>query len=138
LKVVNDVSGPYNPNCSTTIKREITFQVVDAAPNHRKAGTVPVKENFVQVSSNSCNNGSPEASPCANTDSGTNGRFTDQISIRACRTGSCGYTITDEWKWCPSSKPSVTLATLTETVHNDYITVNSVTTPNQLSGYIYR
>jgi len=114
-------------NCAqgAPIVRQITFQVVDSGGN--AVGVVPVKENFTSLSNNSCGNGQPQPDGCSNTD-GSSSNFTDTISVRCNTTnGSCGYTITDQWQWCPSGGASVTLATLNETVHVDQITVNGNT-----------
>lgn len=131
LQVVSDINGPLS-GCTNIIGRLITFRVVD--PNSNTVGIVPVKESFSNLSSNSCGNGSPQPSPCANTDNAQS-EFTDTITVN-CNSvgGSCGYTLTDQWQWCPTGQSAVALGTLNETVHADQITVNGVATPNSIAS----
>ncbi len=134
MKVVSDTSGQL-ANCTSTIGRSITFKVVDT--NGRNTGSTPMQELFTSLSSNSCRSDGAGPSPdsCYPTDS--RGQFTDNITVN-CNSvgGSCGYTITDKWQWCPAGQTPTTVGTLTETVHNDAITVNGVTTPSKLKGDI--
>lgn len=129
LVVISDPANLGIGTCpiGTPVGRGITFQVVDAAGN--AVGTVPVKENFVSVSFNTCraDGMGPEPSQCEITS--TTASFTDNISVN-CNSvnGSCGYNITDQWQWCPSGGQVVTLATLIEVVHANQITVNGNST----------
>jgi hypothetical protein len=130
LRVVVDTNGPLQA-CPTVVGRKITFQVVDNLENPETY--VPVQENFVYQTTNTCGNGQPIPSSCAPTDSG--GRFTDNITINCGGANGpphCGYNLTDHWEWCPSGKPATNVGTLYDVTDIDAITVNSVTTPNKM------
>lgn len=117
-------------NCAygAPVLRQIALEVVDI--NNLPVGATQVRENFASITTNTCGNGSPVPSSCDYTNYDlVNGRFIDNISVRCnTGTGSCGYDIVDEWQWCPPNRPAVTLATLTETVRVDGITVNGNST----------
>lgn len=127
LVVVSDQPFVVN-NCAfgTPVLRAITFKVVDF--NGNSVGAVQIQENFTSVSTNTCRSDGrgPAPDACAYTD--TVGNFSDGISVD-CNTvnGSCGYNITDQWQWCPPGGSAKTLATLTEIVHADQVTVNGNT-----------
>jgi hypothetical protein len=127
--VISDVSGLV-VNCPSIIGRQIKMKVVDV--NNFVVGLVPIKENYLSVSQNSCGNGQPQPSSCANTNS-ENSEFTDSITVN-CNSvgGSCGYNITYEWQWCPPGKAAANLGRFVETVHANAITVNGVTTPSKI------
>jgi hypothetical protein len=131
LKVVADDTGVVS-TCPNVVARRITFRVVNQIGNI--VGKVPVKENFLSVSQNTCNNGQPLPATCRVTDNDL-GDFTDFITTNNCNSGSvgCGYDITDLWEWCPPKHKPVGLGKLIETVHSDKITVNGVTTPNKIA-----
>jgi hypothetical protein len=131
LLVVSDTGNTQSiPNCFSGAPkvRFITFRVVDSGGN--QVGAVTLQENFTSLSTNTClaNGAGPDPDSCAYNDSGGSDS-TDNISVR-CNlvNGSCGYDITDKWQWCPSGGTVKTLATLTETVHANQITVNGNTT----------
>ena len=129
VKVASDISGALAA-CTQTVGRKVTLGVVDS--QDASAGVVPVQEQFLSLSNNSCNDGAPIASSCRNTDNNTN-EFTDSITVNCNNVGgSCGYTIQWQWQWCPYGQTPKPLATLNGTVHNDAITVNGVTTPAQI------
>lgn len=131
LQVVSDISGAV-PACPNIIVRQIKFTVVDSS--NSIVGPAPVNERFISISQNTCNNGQPLPSPCANTDNAMS-EFTDTLTVN-CNSvgGSCGYDITYEWQWCPPGGTAVDIGRLVETVHADQITVNGVTTPNKIPG----
>lgn len=131
LKVLNDnfTTRPADASCRLTprpTERDITFEVVDS--NGANVGPVSVSELFSNVSTNTCNStgAGPNPAACMTTDANTN-VFTDGITVNCGYLSvGCGYTITDEWQWCPTGRTGspFTLATLTETVHSNAITVN--------------
>ncbi|MDQ1640408.1 MAG: hypothetical protein QOF62_3747 [Pyrinomonadaceae bacterium] len=135
LHVVSDNTGVV-AGCTSVTSRQIKFKVVDS--NGKNTGATPMQEYFSSLSTNTCRSdgAGPTPDSCAPTDS--KGQFTDNITVN-CNSvgGSCGYTITDQWQWCASGQTPATVGTLTETVHNNAITVNGVTTPDKLKGDIH-
>lgn len=121
LLVVSDVFTSDAMCTGNVQERDITFEVVDVAGNF--ISNVPVQESFSNVSANTCPNPSiPNASFCQSTD--VNGEFTDGIHNNCSSAGStCGYSLTDEWQWCPSSGP-VNLGKLNDVVQGTGVTVN--------------
>lgn len=103
--------------------RDITYDILDANGNY-VTGATPVDEAFSPYApTNSCGNGSPTATGCTN--SQNDGSFTDELTVH-CNTvgGSCGFTMTQQWHWCPSSAAEVAIGTLAnDIVHADSITV---------------
>ncbi len=112
---------------STPRIRLITFKVVDSGGNG--VGVVTLSEQFTSLSFNTCRADGlgPNPDGCGYNASGSD-TFTDVITVN-CTTvgGSCGYNITDVWRWCPIGGSPQPLATLTETVHYNQITVNGNT-----------
>jgi IPT/TIG domain-containing protein len=127
LQVVKDNSF-FICNGSVVV-RQITLAVVDQ--NEAVVGTTPVSESFRSLTQNTCGNGSPQPTACANTDNALS-QFTDTITINSCNTpgGSCGYNLTDDWQWCAGLQQ--TMGTLTDTVHANQVTVNGVASPSQI------
>jgi hypothetical protein len=132
LQVISDTTA-FIGACPSVVLRQIKMKVVDV--NNQVVALVSIKENFVSISTNTCGNGQPQPSACANTDN-ANSEFTDIITINSCKTpgGSCGYNLTDEWQWCPSGLPAVDIGKLVDVVHANAITVNGVTTPNKIAA----
>jgi len=117
-------------NCPQTIIRSLQLKVVDV--NGNNVGRVPVREVFLNISQNSCGNGQPQASGCADTDT-NDGQFTDFVSVNCNNVGgNCGYTVTWQWQWCPPGRSAVPLGTLGGVVHSDQITINGYATPNSI------
>jgi len=130
LRVVVDTNGVL-ADCPTVEIRRVTFQVVDNLET--PVTYAPVQENFFHITTNTCGNGTPNASPCTPTDG--SGRFIDTMTINCGGVGGpphCGYDLTDHWEWCPSGKLPKNVGTLFDVTHIDAITVNSVTTPNKM------
>jgi hypothetical protein len=136
LVVVSDSGNTQALSCQSGAPkvRFLTLKVVDSSGN--EVGAVTLQENFTSLSTNTCraDGAGPSPDSCSYNPPGGS-TFTDNITVN-CNTvnGSCGYSITDQWQWCPSGGSPVTLATLTETVHADQITVNGNT--SGLSGSI--
>ena len=129
LKVVSDMT---TIECSSKYRR-LRVQVVDR--DGRNAGTVPVRERFyqggVEVSSvpNGCRNNEPiYPTRCAPTDTGTNGRFTDHLTVGCPLVGgNCGIPeLTARWSWCPNRRPEVQLMMYPYSVSRDRILINGV------------
>lgn len=114
LEVIADTGNVGVPNCSPTVRRQVTYKLIDQ-DNKEIRQAVEVNEDLSNVSANSCNNGLPMASSCAPTDpppqQGQAYRFTDSISVnftcsspvalQNCQSNSsCGYTYTQKWKTC--------------------------------------
>jgi hypothetical protein len=111
LKVISDQSGLLASNCAasglqTPVLRQVALEVVNAG--NFPVGKTSVKETFVNTSTNTCRADGlgPIPEPCGDTDlDSLHGRFIDSITVN-CNSvgGSCGYIITDEWKWCPAGR----------------------------------
>jgi hypothetical protein len=110
--------------------RQLLFEVEDL--NGNRVGMVSMKEVFSNTTTNSCRSDGldPNPTPCTYVSYDPyNGRYIDSITVN-CNTvgGSCGYSLTDQWQWCPPGGTDKTLTTLTDTVHHDGITVNGNST----------
>jgi hypothetical protein len=137
LQVISDDNGVVY-QCQTIVGRQIKMKVVDIS--NQVVGLVPVRENFVSITTNTCGNGQPLPTQCGDTDN-ANSEFTDNITVNCNNVGgSCGYNLTDEWQWCPLGSLPVNIGRLVDTVHANAITVNGVTTPNRIASgtNIYR
>ncbi len=126
MVVVSDTGGNV-ASCTTTVGRQMRFRVVDS--DGVAVGLIPVREVFNSITMNTCGNGQPAASGCANTDNAQS-EFTDSITVN-CNSvgGSCGYDINWTWQWCGPSNSFTSVGTLNGTVHNDAVTVNGKTMP---------
>jgi hypothetical protein len=127
LYVVSDSWGwVYGCPSQGPVFRAIGFRVVDS--NNVSLGAVPVTEQFLRLSTNTCGNGQPQSSSCSNTDS--NGEFTDYVSVNCNGIGGdCGYNITWEWQVCPFLTMPTHLGTLVGRVRHSQVTVNGTTSP---------
>ena len=114
LEVIADTGNVAVPNCGSTVRRQVTYKLIDADDKEIRQA-VDIVEDLSNVSTNSCGNGQPSPPGCAATDAppqqGQAYRFVDSISINftcgsttaqtTCATNpSCGYTYTQKWKTC--------------------------------------
>jgi hypothetical protein len=124
LEVVSD--GFHYVSCTVgqNVERDITYAVMDGNNNY-VTGTIPVSEALNFTSKNSCFNAYPTPQACADTN--VAGEFPDHIST-ACNAvgGHCGFTMNQQWHWCPSSFAGVAIATLPD----DGVYFNSSTVLN--------
>jgi hypothetical protein len=131
LLLVADVSGGL-ASCPNIIGRRLDLQVVDNM--NRNVGLVSVREEYTQITQNSCGNGQPSPTGCGDTDT-TTSNFTDFVTVN-CNAGrrnpSCGYDIQNQWQWCRLDGSYTPLGTLNQVVHADAITTNGVTTPSTI------
>jgi len=125
LKVVSDT---HSTICGDIVTRALTLQVVDRNGNNVR-GIVPIKEKFVDITTNTCGNGNPTASGCSSTNA-TNGEFTDHIGV-GCNSvgGSCGYSITKQYLWCPLRRAALPIGTYSGYTHSNAISVAGVVSP---------
>jgi hypothetical protein len=121
----SDCQATFNLNSFPRV-RQITYKVVDCAGN--EVGPVTVKENFTNMTTNTCNNGGPTPNSCHYPFSNLGNIFTDTITVN-CNSvnGSCGLSWTEEWQWCPTGGTITTLATLAYSVHYDVVTIDQNT-----------
>jgi hypothetical protein len=126
LYVVSDSWGWVYSCPQAPVVRVIRFRAVDSF--NVSLGAVPVGEQFLSVTTNTCGNGQPVSSFCENTDA--NGEFTDFVTVN-CNTvgGDCGYNIKWEWHTCPFFSTPVHLGNLIGRVRHNGVTVNGVTAP---------
>jgi len=133
LKVLDDQVPLTSDACPSTIARTIVFQIVDihGTPIHARAR---LKEKYIMVSHNTCENGEPVAFSC--TPYADNlGQFPDHLDVN-CNSvgGSCGYDLHWQWQWCPVTRAALPLGTLEGHVHNDEVKVNGTTSMPGLKG----
>jgi hypothetical protein len=118
LEVTSD-SGQDNSNGCGSIVRHIGFKILDR--NGREIPVAPIKENFQDLTQNTCNNQQPTSLPCSNI-GGSDFPFVDTITVGCPTTGgSCGYTLTDHFQWCPPGRSAVTIGTIQYVTHSDQI-----------------
>ena len=120
----------------TTLKRVISYQVVDAS---KQSITIPlqVHEQFGSKDSNTCNTSITTGETCYSI---SNGVIGDVMTV-GCNSvgGSCGFTYThQQWVWC-SSAGDVIIATPGDLiVHNNSISVGGNTTGFPAGTEIFR
>ncbi|MEW6737707.1 MAG: IPT/TIG domain-containing protein [Acidobacteriota bacterium] len=127
LKVIKDQHGIVD-RCPEVTARRLTLRVVSAVNNI--VGTVPVKEQYSTLTTNTCGNGQPLPAVCENTD--RLGTFFDFITTNCPKPGmplSCGYDIKYQWQWCPSGRSPVNIGFFDERVRANETTVNGYTKP---------
>jgi hypothetical protein len=121
LSVAVDNEG-FPATCPTTgvYLRQMEMQVVDAQKG-AVTNNPAVAESYSNVTTNTCGNGQPVASSCAEADSG---QFIDSMTVsqNLCNSGikqssGCGYSLTSTWSACGTSgtktlwvSPRVTLS----------------------------
>jgi hypothetical protein len=105
VKVIVDQGG-FPAACPSTgiYLRQMRVQVVDST-NADVTTAFSVKETYANLSSNTCNNGNPQASGCAPADTG--GKFLDSMAVSGNLCGSgisqssgCGFTLNSTWSIC--------------------------------------
>jgi hypothetical protein len=91
--------------------RIIQYQIMDQNGNH--TGSVPMQENFQNLSTTTCSNPLPTPTACNSAGVSSQGIFTDFISTNACsppNAPSCGFSVSpDLWQWCPSGQTATTI-----------------------------
>ncbi|MFI5176279.1 MAG: Ig-like domain-containing protein, partial [Terriglobia bacterium] len=123
-------------NCSTTIERNVTYQIVNFSGT--AVGVIPIGE-IVTSTGWSCTQKRPgiNTTPCPTGSTDSNGMFTDSWSLNSdiYTPIGCGeYSSTDVWKWCAPSPPRP-VGTLNGVVHTNTIKINGVTTPPDSMPY---
>lgn len=107
VRVISDNQGVL---CEGGLQvRQITVQIVDIN-NQDVTRIVFVRENFQNVSTNTCGNPVPSPWPCQLADWG--GRFTDSMAVsdhihcdsQIDRNSGCGYTLKSTWSVCLSPR----------------------------------
>jgi hypothetical protein len=110
VSVVTDNIG-FPSACPSTgvLVRQMLMQVVDSAGNPI-ADDTSIAEAFSSMSTNTCGNGSPEASSCAPTGNCIPcnvGQFLDSLAVSGnlCNSGisqssGCGFSLTSTWSQC--------------------------------------
>jgi hypothetical protein len=129
LTVVSDSGNTLGVSgCPTgmPIGRALKLKVVDTAGNF--CGAVPLQELFSNLTTNTCRSDGQGPTPDSCFNSAADGTFTDNLTVN-CNTvnGSCGYSLTDKWQYCPTGGTAKTLATLNDIVHANQVTVNNNT-----------
>jgi hypothetical protein len=145
LHIISDSNG-YLTRCPVTyvMNRDITLQVQDQY--YHPVGGAPVQENFIAISSNTCGGNPPGATKCFATDS--TGTFVDTQTVGICNVPfhGCGWTLTDEWQWCPAYGTVTNLANMSpEFTHDDQLQMKGLLSPvpagssnfNKLTGDIF-
>jgi hypothetical protein len=133
LVVLNDVTGTRSGCSGTVIDRKITFAVVDQ-PGNQVTNLPPVQEQapWPSITGNTCpSHALPTQAPCVGA---ANGSFVDEIA-NDCSSAdsSCGYTLTDEWQWCPGpGNFPVNIGKLNDVVDGNQVTVNGSVSPQQI------
>ena len=124
------VSDPYplTIGCGTpsgdVAERDIEYRVVDRLG--RPVCRAPVKEHFISVSFNTCENGGPDPTSCNPLSLGNT--FIDILTVNCNDVGGdCGYDLTWEWQWCPSTRAPKTIGSFHAYIDSDEIGVNGYT-----------
>ena len=116
-----------NTLCGAVVTRSLRYRIVDI--NGQPTGAASVKEEFLNISQNTCGNGNATPKGCAT----YNGVFGDNISVGCVNVqGTCGYNITKQYQWCRPGHSPVPLATYSGWTHNDSISVFNVVTPSSI------
>lgn len=137
LKILTDTVD--YPNCPGTIRRSLRFQVVDVNSDPYPGqclGCLKTKEKFTNFVNNTCSSDNPSASGCSET-TGTDGRFPDTLSVTVCSgAATCGFSMTQEYQWCPPTGSPVTLGKSQTVVRRNEVIVagNSTMSETNLAG----
>jgi len=137
LKILSDTVD--YPNCQDTIRRNLRYQVVDVNSNPYPGqclGCLKTKEKFTNMVNNTCAGGNPSPSGCSDT-TGGDGRFPDTLTVGVCSgVATCGFSMTQEYQWCPPGGSPVTLGKSQTTVRRNEVIVagNSTNVPTNLAG----
>jgi hypothetical protein len=133
--VGDDTTTPRQGCAGFVADRKVHFLVLDQ-PGRQVTASVPVQEQFLSWTPNTCPSGLlPKQNGCVST---IQGNYTDEIANDCTSHDStCGYTLSDEWQWCPGPGSfSVNITHLNDIVQGTAVTVNGNTT--KLNGtYIY-
>jgi hypothetical protein len=115
-------------------ERQITYEIVDAS-DQQVIAPVAVREQFQNLSANTCGNGIGTTQTCTT----VSGGFTDHISTGCVAPGHsvpCGFTATQQqWQWCNPNGTTPSIGTPgAETVTTSIITLGGNSTGFQ-PGY---
>src|SRR6185437_14135363 len=133
LRVFSDNAQDLSSGCTSQgllgySLRNITYDIVDQNGNtiqmQNGNGDLVgpnIAEVFNSISSNSCGNGTPPPTSCT---AANVTQFTDHLFV-GCNTvgGSCGYTLTNQWRTCPAGGSQAPIGTTAWTIHNNATTI---------------
>jgi hypothetical protein len=132
LVLFNDQPGYTNQTLTGTCTtqyflRQAGFQIVSSdSTGAMNIGSVNIKENYENITTNTCGTGQPQPdSTCAPTGAGA-GRFIESMSA-GCGSANgpeeCGYGLDWTWYWCgDSNHTQAALAALNDRVSRDSVT----------------
>ena len=125
LLVQGDIAGTIQ-SCPSTVYRSVHYKVVHI---NNAPVNIPVSISEFYLNSpinNTCKTGSPTPSACQPTDA--SGMFWDTLQV-GCNSvgGACGFALQHQWNWCAGGVTLKVLATLTDSVLNNQVTVNGYT-----------
>jgi hypothetical protein len=134
VKVIVDNEG-FPAQCITTgvYARQMQMQLVDSNGN---SVTIPysVQEAYTNLTTNTCNNGTPVASSCTATASGV---FLDSMSVtkNQCNSGiaqssGCGFNLTSTWSMCSNGMTNNVWTSTRATKSNSVLVNNQATIYN--------
>ena len=141
LTVVDDNTVFCN-QCSTTVERDVTFQVMNASGS--KAGRVLICEaptwppkplpgswSCMQTENHGISNCGAPGSTFAD------GTFVDAWTMKSdiYTPVGCGFDTTDRWMWVATTVPTTktkTICTFNGFIHTDFVSINGVLSPQKI------
>ena len=107
VSVLSDQQGPSASCPATGVQIRLTKVQLVTGSNQPITSNLPVGETYLNLTSNTCGNGSPVPSSCAATENG--GQFEDTMSVSGnfcgsgiSRSSGCGFSLTSIWSACRS------------------------------------
>jgi hypothetical protein len=130
MSVVSD-TWDYCTGCSTTVRRKVAYQIMNASGASSNA--IPVCEAPLITNGPACTPAVPPPSftACTSPYTAAGGQFTDTWSLNsdAYAPVGCGFSIADTWGWSPNVTVMRNFATLSGYVHTNAVNVNGFVVP---------
>lgn len=136
LVVQNDNTGVCS-GCSTTVLREVTYQIQNFDGSNAGATSICETPSFsnwnCQQTEGHTYGGCPGTAQPHTYVTPSSGVFSDDWSMASdsYTPAGCGFNVTDYWNWA-SHSPVQDLGKLTGYVHTDKVSINGVVSPNKL------
>ncbi len=141
MVVQSDLIG-FCTGCSTTMERDVTYNVQYPDPDDTPAKNIKICETIKEPNPSDWNCNQPEpgtkTNVCVVDDSTTDssGNFTDGWTLGAdgYTPAGCGHSLTDKWLQDVSNNVQVPFGTLMGFIHTNAIKINGTTTPPQTNS----